>query len=199
MQHLKTKLRGQADRLVQHLAVSAENYSSCWELLTQRYDNKRLQFTSYVNAMLNLPVIHHPDAHSLKKMHDVILECLNGLANIGIDIATWDPMIVHLMSLKLDSSSFNDYLKELQRQRELPVLAEFLSFLESRFMAYETMKSQKKVGTGYTSSYQKPATSSGPTVSKSFQPKRSFNYRSELPKSYHTTYGKCALCEGVTF
>lgn len=61
MQYLKTKLRGEAERLVQHLNISAENYTSCWDILSQRYDNRRLQFTSFMNTMLNLPIIQHPD------------------------------------------------------------------------------------------------------------------------------------------
>ena len=39
MQHLKTKLKGEAEKIVQHLGISAENYTSCWELITHRYDN----------------------------------------------------------------------------------------------------------------------------------------------------------------
>lgn len=57
MQHLKMKLRGGAEKLVQHLKVSAENYDSCWDILTHRYNNKRLLFTSYMNTIVNLPTI----------------------------------------------------------------------------------------------------------------------------------------------
>jgi hypothetical protein len=199
MQHLKTKLRGEAERLVQHLTINAENYSSCWDILNQRYDNKRLQFTSYINAMLNLSFSHHPDAHSFKRMHDVIMECINGLANIGIEITTWDPIIVHMMSQKLDSSSYNDYLKEIQNPRELPILSDFLSFLESRFMAYEAMKHRKKEVTTTTFNYQKPSNNSTfnkTSFTKQYPARKSFNYKPELPRSYHTVYGNCTLCDG---
>ncbi|CAG9137988.1 unnamed protein product [Plutella xylostella] len=39
MQHLKGKLRGDAERLIQHLHISSENYDAAWDLLTHRYNN----------------------------------------------------------------------------------------------------------------------------------------------------------------
>uniref|UniRef100_A0A2A4JB67 Uncharacterized protein n=1 Tax=Heliothis virescens TaxID=7102 RepID=A0A2A4JB67_HELVI len=152
MQHLKTRLRGEAERLVQHLTISAENYSACWEMLTQRYDNRRLQFTSYLNTMFNLAVIQQPDAHNLKRMHDVIKESLSGLSIITQDAPLWGPIIVHLMSQKLDSTTYAEYIKDLQDHREIPNLNDFIYFLENKFLAYETMKNPKKE----VSTFQKP-------------------------------------------
>lgn len=40
MQHLKSKVKGEAERLIQHLHISAENYNTAWEILCQRYNNK---------------------------------------------------------------------------------------------------------------------------------------------------------------
>ncbi|XP_061722994.1 uncharacterized protein LOC133529314 [Cydia pomonella] len=194
MQHLKTKLRGEAERLVQHLTINADNYNSCWDILNQRYDNRRLQFTSFMNTMLNLPTIQQPDAYNLKKMHDVITECLSGLTNIGLDTTTWDPIIVHLMTLKLDASTHSDYVRDLQDHREVPVLHDFLYFLESKFMAYETMKRAKKD----VITQQKQA--SVKTFSKEYQTKKpnynNFNYFKNNFKTYHATHGQCPLCEG---
>lgn len=192
MQHLKTRLRGEAERLVQHLSISAENYNSCWEILTQRYDNRRLQFTSYMNTMLNLPVIQQPDAFNLKRMHDVITECLNGLSNISVDTSTWGPVIVHLMSQKLDTTTYSEYIKDLHDHRELPNLADFIYFLESKFMAYETMKNPKKE----VSTPQKPNLIKPFNQNNSYVHKTNTDYRKNYSKTYHTAYGHCPHCNG---
>ncbi|KAF9409946.1 hypothetical protein HW555_010837, partial [Spodoptera exigua] len=184
MQHLKTKLKGEAERLVQHLSISADNYSSCWAILTQRYDNRRLQFSSFMNTMLQLPVIHKPDAYNLKKLHDVTTECLNGLTNIGFDITSWDPMIVHLMAQKLDCGTFNEYIKSLQDNREVPTLQEFLTFLENQFTAFETMKSSKKES-------QSAEKAAGTEKHAS----RNYEHKKWQLKTYHTSYGQCPLCK----
>lgn len=189
MQHLKTKLRGEAERLVQHLTISAENYNSCWEILTQRYDNRRLQFTAYMNTMLNLPIIQQPDAFNMKKMHDVITECLNGISNIGIDISSWDPIIVHIMTQKLDSRTMSDYMKELQDHRELQNLQDFLYFIETQFMAYETIKSAKK---GNSTGPEKPST----YKFNKQTPVKNTNYQFTRTSNFHASFGKCPHCKG---
>ncbi|XP_022824061.1 uncharacterized protein LOC111354747 [Spodoptera litura] len=189
MQHLKTKLRGEAERLVQHLSISADNYNSCWEILNQRYDNRRLQFTSFMNTMLDLPVIQNPDAINLKRMHDVITECLNGISNIGVETASWDPMIVHVMSQKLDSHTLSEYMKEIRDHREIQNLPDFLYFLETRFMAYETMKSTKK---GPTTSSEK---SLNWKLNKQNRIKKP-NYLYNKPGNFYATKQKCPHCNG---
>ncbi|XP_075977359.1 uncharacterized protein LOC142977365 [Anticarsia gemmatalis] len=193
MQHLKTKLKGEAERLVQHLSVSAENYTSCWDILTQRYDNRRLLFTSFMNTMLDLPNVQHPNSYNVKKMHDVITECLNGLTNIGLDITTWDPIIVHLMAKKLDPDTYSDYTKELQNPREVPNLNELLYFLENKFLTYETMTNAKKEPSNVSKqSPYKPLNKYHSNTTKSNYNDQTKNFK----KSYHTVYGHCPQCDG---
>ncbi|CAH2109100.1 unnamed protein product [Euphydryas editha] len=52
MQFLKDKLRGEAERLVQHLPISSDNYITCWEIL----NNSKSQALFYVE--LGLPCTH---------------------------------------------------------------------------------------------------------------------------------------------
>lgn len=192
MQHLKSKLRGEAENLVRHLHINSDNYESCWDILTQRYDNRRLVFTSYVNTMLNIPSIQQANANNLKNLHDVITECLNGLHNIGIDTESWGPMIAHLMAQKLDTTTYSEYTKELQNPRDIPSVDEFTSFLESKFMALETLRNRQKDSTVGASmgSQQKPTVANNtPTYKSAFKPKR-FNFA----KTYHVMFGQCPLC-----
>lgn len=188
MQHLKSKLRGEAERIVQHLTISATNYDSCWTLLMQRYDNKHLQFATFMNNMLHLPTISQPDAFNLKRMHDVINESMNGISNIGLDTTTWDPVIVHLMTQKLDSNCHEEYLKSLHSQKEMPNLDDFMYFLEAKFLAYEAKKTARKD----VPATQKLSSKFLPTTSAK---KPTFEVKQPLPsKIYHTSFGQCPLC-----
>nr|XP_049702276.1 uncharacterized protein LOC126055742 [Helicoverpa armigera] len=164
MQFLKSKIRGEAERLIQHLPISSDNYTVCWDILNRRYNNKKLIFTSHINMLLDLPVLKHQALAPIKKMHDVTQECLNAITNLGVDISTWDPLLVHLLDQKLDVDSHSEYIDSLKDRRELPVLKDFLDFLEKKFTALESSRRKsetlpQKFGNQY--SQQNPSTSYG--------------------------------------
>ncbi|KAF9410169.1 hypothetical protein HW555_010692, partial [Spodoptera exigua] len=91
----------------------------------------------YDNIRKNLQQKIWNNAHYEKKLHDVMLECLNGLKNIGQDITNWGPLVAHLISQKLDSATHSDYMRDLKDPRGFPDLEEFTEFLEVKFMALE--------------------------------------------------------------
>lgn len=164
MQHLKGKLRGEAERLIQHLYISAENYDTAWEIITRRYNNPPVLFTQHIEIFLNQPTIHKQSAFELKRMHDVSLECINSIHNLGVDTNTWDPLLVHLLLKKLDSETYSDFKESRKAPRELPTLQEFMDFLENKFVALEPInhKREKESFPGTStqkgfSMYQKPS------------------------------------------
>lgn len=48
MQFLKSKMKGEAEKLIQHLSISSENYETAWEILNHRYSNKKLISSSHL-------------------------------------------------------------------------------------------------------------------------------------------------------
>lgn len=163
MQFLKSKMRGEAERLLQHLTISTENYSTCWDILNNRYNNTKLIFNSHINTILELPNSKQQSVSHIKKIHDTANECLNAVKNLGVDTASWDPLIVHLLSLKLDTQTYNDYMDSVKQKRDLPTLNEFFEFLESKFTTLESSR-RKQDGAQHQSSstyyHNKPSSSS---------------------------------------
>ncbi|OWR49282.1 hypothetical protein KGM_202089 [Danaus plexippus plexippus] len=85
LQFLKSKLRGEPEKLIQHLQISSSNYALSWSILTNRYDNIRLIFSVHANTLLNIPNIEQQSASGIKSIYDVINECLNAFRNLDID------------------------------------------------------------------------------------------------------------------
>ncbi|PZC85571.1 hypothetical protein B5X24_HaOG216679 [Helicoverpa armigera] len=152
MQFLKSKVKGEPERLIQHLQISSSNYALCWDILNHRYDNKRRIFLSHLKNILNIPAIQQKSANHLKRIHDTTYESVNAIKNLGVDVSTWDPFIVCILAEKLDSETNDDYMDSLKSPRELPVLREFLQFLENKFMSLEI--SRKKQDNSKTSQPQ---------------------------------------------
>ncbi|KAI5638404.1 hypothetical protein NE865_09038 [Phthorimaea operculella] len=84
--------------------------------------------------------MQYQSAASIKKIHDTANECLHAIKNLGVDTSSWDPILVHLITQKLDADSHNDYLESLKAPRELPILSELLEYLESKFTSLESSR-----------------------------------------------------------
>lgn len=198
MQFLKGKVKGEAERLIQHLPISSDNYIICWEILNHRYDNKRRIFTSHANVFLNLPNIQQQSFSAIKKLHDVTLESLHAIKNLGADISTWDPLLVHILSQKLDSESYSEYIESLKSPRELPVLQDFLTFLENKFTSLETARRRQDSAPKSQSSYQQDGLSTSFSNNKknNYYKSNDYNWKQAKPvaKSLHVSATKCPLC-----
>ena len=55
MQFLKSKVKGEAEKLIQHLTISSNNYETAWGILEHRFNNKKLIFSSHLNTPLSVP------------------------------------------------------------------------------------------------------------------------------------------------
>lgn len=139
MFYLVGNLTGEALKLIQHLPVTNQNYESAWSILCTRYDNKRLLVTTLLNKLLGQQAIQVENATNIKNLHDITNECLMGLKNLGIQIDTWDPILIHILTKKLDKNTHTLYEQSLIAPRELNSLQGLLEFLETRFQSLETI------------------------------------------------------------
>uniref|UniRef100_A0A2H1WZP8 SFRICE_032395 n=1 Tax=Spodoptera frugiperda TaxID=7108 RepID=A0A2H1WZP8_SPOFR len=125
---------------------------------------------------------------SIDKIHWEI-KCLNGLENINVDIPVWGPLIVYLLSSKLDDITYSDYLKIMKHPRELPDLEEFMEFLELQFMTLESSRTKKS---GVKHNY-----STNNNQHKGYNNNKSMNFKDseKWTKTYHASLRKCPLCK----
>lgn len=143
MQILKCKLKGEAERIVQHLHISAENYDACWDLLTHRYNNLQLLFTKQIQLFLRQPNVKTQSAFEIKKLFDTSMEVIHAINNLGVDTMNWDPILVHILCEKLDTQTYTDYMEYRKSPRQLAKLQEFMDFLEGKFTALEPVTKKK--------------------------------------------------------
>lgn len=201
MQHLKSKIRGDAEKLIQHLQISSDNYLVCWDILNHRYDNKKLIFSSHINILLGLPSMQQQSLQQIKRMHDTTQECLNAIKNLGVNITSWDPIIVHILGQKLDSETYTDYIQSLKNSRELPILKEFLEFLETKFFSLEASRRKQEIvpqrplnQTNYPQAFSNIRKNNYNPFNKSNNFIKQSDGNRPIAKSMHVSYFKCPLC-----
>lgn len=147
LHYLKGLLRGEAEQLLRQSSVTEANYQLCWTKLEQRYNNKRRLANNILQRMFNQKRINVESAVSLKQLLDTTIDCTGALSNLGIDVTTWDIIIIHIMASKLDPETRKQWELKLSEDssNELPTLKQFQLFIESRFTAFENIEVPRKI------------------------------------------------------
>lgn len=146
MHYLKGYLTGEAEQLLRQIPISNSNYDKCWECLKQRYNNKRFLCQTILKRFLSQKNGTCESASFLKELIDTSTDCLHALKNIGIDISTWDVIVIHLLTLKLDQETRKQWELTASVQNaddSLPTFDQFKEFITNRFRALEFIETKK--------------------------------------------------------
>lgn len=100
--YLKSCLTGDASKLLTSLEISANNYNVAWNLLTDRYANKRLIIQNHIQAIYNIASIKFESSKEIQAFLDQILINLRALKNLNLPTEHWDALLIHHLSKKLD-------------------------------------------------------------------------------------------------
>lgn len=146
MQYLKGLLSGEAEQLVRHINISSDNYGRCWSMLEERYNNKRFLTNSVLKRLFNQRVILTESSVLLKELIDTTTECLGSLTNLGVDVSTWDIIIIYMLTLKIDFESRKQWelLIASNSSQNLPTLNQFKEFITNKYRALELLDSGSK-------------------------------------------------------
>ncbi|KAH8292642.1 hypothetical protein KR054_004084 [Drosophila jambulina] len=139
MWYLKTTVTGKAKRLIRHIDLKEENYGSAWGILVDAYNNPRHVADTILNRLLQ----HHTnsdDPKSLKELFITTIESLASLKGLGIDVSSWDTILIAIIKQKLDFGNRALYEQSLEGSRQLQGLDTILSFLDQRIRVLDTLK-----------------------------------------------------------
>lgn len=142
MHYLKTLVKGEAARIINHISPTGENYAVCYGLLKNRYENKRELVGKIFDKILDLPQGNYESSKHLKTIHDTVYEAIMEIKNIEIITDGIDILLVHILTKKLDQSTIKDYECRLSDVKEIQKLDEFLKYIECRFMALESAETR---------------------------------------------------------
>ncbi|XP_063827877.1 uncharacterized protein LOC135077272 [Ostrinia nubilalis] len=144
--YLKGYLQGEAEQLLCNIPITDSNYEQCWRLLDERYNNKRYICHHILKRLLSQKNVTCESASGLKGLMDTTNDCLSSLSNIGIDTSTWDVLVIHIITLKLDLESKRQWEFSIMdnNSSELPTYGQFEEFLKNRYRALEFLSSESK-------------------------------------------------------
>lgn len=138
IEYLRSAIKGEALKFISKALPNKDNYDSCYTLLRNRYDNKREMIGEALDTIMYFEKIRSDSASQLKALHDTVYESIMAIANLGIDMKSWDPFLTHIIIKKLDSASHMSYECQLTNVKEPQRLDELLKFIEGHFLALES-------------------------------------------------------------
>ncbi|XP_049877869.1 uncharacterized protein LOC126375069 [Pectinophora gossypiella] len=144
LHYLKTQLSGEAEQLVRSIPITQANYNKCWELLKNRYNNKRHMSNNILKRLFGQRTLTVESSSALKEILDTTNDCLHELSNLGINTKDWDIMVIYVISLKLDVETRKQWeLHVSESSDDFPSLEQFQKFLCTRFRALEMVEPSK--------------------------------------------------------
>lgn len=146
LHYLKSHLTGEADQLIRHTPISDANYGQCWSLLEKRYSNKKYLSNCILQRLFSQKRIYTESAAALKELIGTTCDCLNALKNLNIDVSSWDVIIIHIVSFKLDSETRKQWELSIcnnDSTNDLPTFEQFKVFIDNRFRALECIEPKR--------------------------------------------------------
>ncbi|XP_052743807.1 uncharacterized protein LOC128198008 isoform X1 [Bicyclus anynana] len=181
--YLNSYLEGEAARVISNLEVVDKNYVKAWQLLCERYDNKRQLINNHLKALFNIDTVRESEK-SLRFIIDHISKNLRALHTLGLPTESWDMIIIFIVSQKLDATTALKWEECRSNIRDLPTLHDFFEFLRNRADVFETINKNKNIRR--SSSADMPC-----SPKHKFQTSKSFATTSSSTKAI-----ACSVCKG---
>lgn len=139
--YLKSALQGEPKGLLQSLEMSAANYDVAWELLRSRYDDERSIVKSHIRALCEIPSVTKESAPGLRKIGYELRTHLQSLKALKRPVDTWDDIIIHLVSEKIDPVTIREWESSLTSR--YPTVSQLIEFIERKCRTLEDIQKRK--------------------------------------------------------
>ncbi|XP_036347149.1 uncharacterized protein LOC118756495 [Rhagoletis pomonella] len=151
--YLKGSCIGTPKEMVEEFPATDASYETAWAALVSRFHNKRKLVDQILKRLVNA---QNTDGglQSVKLLLDLTRNSLALLKTLEIDTSSWDPMLIFLLTQKLDRQIRKEWEQSLNGRSEIPPVQTFLKFLETTYRALEFIEeedtSKKVVNRSYS-------------------------------------------------
>ena len=143
LSHLKRALRGDARTAIFRLGVcGTDSYQRARNILAERYGNKRLIARSFITTIVGHAPVKADDGLGLRTFITTLGDATDGLGQLGVDLTTWDTILVFHVMAKLDVETQRDYNMKFP-SRALADLDELVKYLTNRAVAMEDTANER--------------------------------------------------------
>lgn len=140
LSYLKLSLLAEPLKIIQSIPISDANYDIAWNLLEDRFSNKKDQVYAHLKRFISFPSIQPENSVSILKLVDNVNECIRSLEILDQKIEGFsDTILAYILIQKLDSSCKIWWERESKKD-ELPKIQDLISFLKNHARTLQASK-----------------------------------------------------------
>ena len=136
--YLKSCLVGEASNIIQSIPVIGNNYLDAWNLITERYNNKKLLINFHLKGLIEQPSIKNENHIDLHNLIDISNKHVRALNSLEIPVNQWDVILIYIITNKLDPESKRQWDMTLKND-VLPTFKELEEFIQKRCFVLSNM------------------------------------------------------------
>lgn len=138
MHYLKNSLTGTALRMIKSLPATDANYKVAWNLLCDRFHNKRAIINACLRIIMDQDSITNPNEHKIRELIDTTTQALQCIETLSVNTDDWSLILVYVIQTKLDKSTLKDWETELKGTHEPPTFERIMEFLETQYRIHDS-------------------------------------------------------------
>ncbi|KAJ8911557.1 hypothetical protein NQ315_007938, partial [Exocentrus adspersus] len=146
--YLRGCLKGDAEDVLQSLEVEDESYNIAWELLKERFENKRLMIDKQIQAIFDIPNIKEESFVALRAFLDTYKKRVKSLEALGEPVASWDRVLI--IEGKLDDASRREWQNVISKLDRLPILPDFTECIVARCEFVQGLQTESNKASSYS-------------------------------------------------
>ncbi|XP_062708955.1 uncharacterized protein LOC134288362 [Aedes albopictus] len=171
--YLLSVLTKEARTLVESIEVTAANFDVAWQMLEQRFENKKIIARALMDSFLNAEPIKRESYDALVGLIDSYERNLLQLRKIGLKTDGWTHLLAHILYTRLDVDTQRHW-ERAHNSREAPKYEDLLQFLRDHLATLQPMASMKSRGSDSRQDHGKSTAKSkvGSTLTTTTTPKK---------------------------
>nr|XP_049466834.1 uncharacterized protein LOC125908272 [Anopheles coluzzii] len=131
LEYLLASLKGDVSKRFEYVDIAAENYSTTWKALLDRYDNTRALKREYFKAIYSVAPMKDSSIEELRRVTDEFARLTQGASKLKEPINHWDTPLANLLLYKLDPNSVLAW-EQFSSSDDNDSFSKLIDFLHSR-------------------------------------------------------------------
>ena len=140
--YLRNLLCDSARETISGLTLTSENYKNAVQLLRDRFANRQVHFSAYMEQLYKLKRVESmSNVHDLRKLYDKVELSIKNLISLGISSETYGAFLVPLLTDKLPASLRLSVARKMTS--EIWNLTDMMYYFKIELVAHERCPSYK--------------------------------------------------------